>query len=130
MSDTLTCPICGHKSQFTLVPHLRDQHQIELEAFGRQYPQQPLHSPAFAAFVAERNVTRRDGVLHYQLDVAGTRMTARHGVNHPLIPDVDPTFVWTPPCRDVAEALEHNERVFLYGPSGTGKSSLVRQIAA
>ena len=30
----------------------------------------------------------------------------------------------------MAEAVEHNERVFLYGPSGTGKSALVRQIAA
>lgn len=30
----------------------------------------------------------------------------------------------------MAEAIEHNERAFLYGPSGTGKSSLVGQIAA
>ena len=57
-------------------------------------------------------------------------MTARYGVEHPLIPQPDPTFVWTEPARDVAEAVEHNERVFLYGPSGTGKSALVRQIAA
>lgn len=56
-------------------------------------------------------------------------MTGRYGVDHPLIPQADPTFVWTEPCRDVAEAIEHNERVFLYGP-GTGKSSLVKQIAA
>ena len=30
----------------------------------------------------------------------------------------------------MAKAIEHNERVFLFGPSGTGKSSLVKQIAA
>lgn len=48
----------------------------------------------------------------------------------PFIPDADPTFVWTEPCKDVAEAIEHNERVFIYGPSGTGKSSLVREIGA
>ena len=57
-------------------------------------------------------------------------MTARYGVSHPFVPEPDPTFVWTDQARDVAEAIEHNERVFLYGPSGTGKSSLVRQIAA
>ncbi|MCB9852801.1 MAG: AAA family ATPase [Phycisphaerales bacterium] len=57
-------------------------------------------------------------------------MSARYGVDHPLIPDSDPSFVWTDACRDVAEAIEHDERVFVYGPSGTGKSSLVRQIAA
>jgi len=38
--------------------------------------------------------------------------------------------VWVDSAKDAAEAIEHNERVFLYGPSGTGKSSLVRQIAA
>jgi hypothetical protein len=61
---------------------------------------------------------------------ASCPMTARYGIEHPLIPQPDLTFVWTEPARDVAEAVEHNERVFLHGPSGTGKSALVRQIAA
>jgi cobaltochelatase CobS len=56
--------------------------------------------------------------------------TARYGVGHPLVPHPDSGFVWTEPCKDVAEAIEHNERVFIHGPSGTGKSSLVRQIGA
>lgn len=130
MSDRLICPLCGQKAEYTLLSHLRDDHKVELDAFRKQFPQQTLHSATFASFVSTRGVRKREGVLQFQLDVAGAAMTARYGVDHPLIPTADPTFVWTDPCRDVAEAIEHNERVFLYGPSGTGKSSLVRQIAA
>ncbi len=131
MSDQLTCPLCAQSEAFcTLIPHLRAEHQMEPEAFVARFPEEPLCSAGFGTFLAEHKVHRRDGVLHYQLDVAGTRMTARYGVAHSLIPEPDTGFVWTDACRDVAEAIEHNERVFLYGPSGTGKTSLVRQIAA
>lgn len=130
MSEHLTCPLCGQSLEFTLVNHLREEHKFSPESFRRQFSEQPLHSRGFASFVVSHSARKQDGVLYYQMDVAGTRMTARHGVQHPLIPNADPTFVWTDPCKDVAEALEHNERVFIYGPSGTGKSSLVRQIAA
>ena len=115
---------------FTLVNHIRVEHRIEPDVFRTRFPEQSLCTAGFASFLSERQVGRKEGVLHYQLDVAGTRMTARYGVEHPLIPEPDPTFVWTDACQDVAEAIEHNERVFLYGPSRTGKTSLVRQIAA
>jgi len=130
MTEQITCPLCGQKERFTLINHLRSEHKVEPEAFRAQFPEQALAGETFAGFLSERNVSRRDTVLHYQLDVAGTPMTARFGVDHALIPTPDPTFVWTEPCRDMAEAIEHDERVFVYGPSGTGKSSLVRQIAA
>ncbi|HOW73762.1 MAG TPA: AAA family ATPase [Phycisphaerae bacterium] len=130
MSDQLTCPLCAQSVAMTLIPHLRSEHKIEPEVFRARFPEQALCSAEFASFLKEQNVRRQDGVLHYQLDVAGCPMTARYGVDHPLIPEPDPTFVWTEPARDVAEAVEHNERVFLYGPSGTGKSALVREIAA
>ncbi len=130
MSDQLTCPLCGQKEQYALIDHLRSEHNVAPEVFQARFPEQPLCSSGFGLFLAERQVQKQDGVLHYQLDVAGAQMTACYGLEHPLIPEPDTSFIWTDACRDVAEAIEHNERVFLYGPSGTGKSSLVRQIAA
>ncbi|HPD31257.1 MAG TPA: hypothetical protein PLL20_14795 [Phycisphaerae bacterium] len=132
-----------------LIPHLRTDHKIEPEVFRARFPEHPLCSERFAGFLAAHNVRKVNECLHYRLEVAGCPMTARYGVEHPLIPQPDPTFVWpltrreprsgigraatggpcpqwrvkgwTDPARDVAEAVEHNERVFLYGPSGTGK---------
>lgn len=130
MTEQITCPLCGHHEPFTLIHHLRTEHKAEPQSIRAQFPERPLCTSEFASLLSGRHVARTNGVLHYQLDVADTPMTARFGVDHALIPPADPTFVWTEPCRDVSEAIEHNERVFLYGPSGTGKSSLVRQIAA
>jgi cobaltochelatase CobS len=130
MSDKLICPLCGRREELTLIPHLRNEHKLEHAAVQARYPEQALCIPDFGAFIKEHGVRKSDGVLRYQLDVAGTRMSARFGFQNALIPKPDPTFVWTDACKDVAEAIEHRERVFVYGPSGTGKSSLVRQLAA
>ena len=130
MSDQLSCPLCAQSVAMTLIPHLRSDHKIEPDVFRTRFPEHPLCSERFAGFLAAHNVRKVNECLHYRLEVAGCPMSARYGVDHPLIPRPDPTFVWTDPARDVAEAVEHNERVFLYGPSGTGKSALVRQIAA
>lgn len=130
MSDQLNCPLCAQSVALTLIPHLRDQHKIEPEVFRTRFPEQPLCTAGFAEFLRDHQLQRVGNILHYQFDVAGAGMTARYGVEHALIPEPDPTFIWTDQARDVAEAIEHNERVFLYGPSGTGKTSLVREIAA
>jgi len=130
MSEKLTCPLCAQSVELTLIPHLRDEHKIEPEVFQKQFLEQPLAVDEFAGFVADRSVHKAEGVLCHKLDVAGYPMTARFGIEHHLIPELDPTFVWTDQAKDVAEAIEHNERVFLFGPSGTGKSTLVKQIAA
>ncbi|MCB9851907.1 MAG: hypothetical protein H6819_02330 [Phycisphaerales bacterium] len=101
MSDQLTCPLCNKQVPFTLVPHIRDDHSVDPLALRSQFPNQALHSAGFAEFVKSRSVSKRDGTLSFQLDVAGAPMTARYGVDHPLIPATDTTFVWTDPHRDL-----------------------------
>jgi len=130
MSDQLTCPLCAQCVAHTLIPHLREEHRIEPAVFRQRFGEQPMATEGFATFLADRKVHRRGDILHHEVSVAGCPMSARYGVDDPLVPEVDPTFVWTDAARDVAEAIEHNERAFLYGPSGTGKSSLVAQIGA
>jgi len=95
MSDQLTCPLCAQSGQFTLIPHLRDEHKIDPKTFQERFPEEKLAADSFAAFLSHRKVSRANGKLCYQLDVAGCPMTARFGAEHPLIPDPDPTFIWT-----------------------------------
>ncbi len=130
MSEKLTCPLCGHNETFTLITHLRNEHKVEPEALRSQFPEQALASDKLCRFLSERRVQRRSGILRYQLDVSGTQMTARYGMEHPLVPQSDPTFVCTDPCKDVAEAIEHNERVFVHGPSGTATGHPSRLVSA
>ena len=130
MTEQVQCPLCAQGEPFTLIPHLREEHKIEPDVFRARFPEQMLCSDGFATFLAEQKVHRANGMLHYQLDVAGCAMTAHYGAEHSLVPEPDTTFVWTDQAKDVAEAIEYNERAFLYGPSGTGKSTLVKQIAA
>lgn len=59
MSDQLTCPLCKQSVALTLINHLRDDHKVDPEAFRKQFPKQPLHAPAFAAFIATRNAQPR-----------------------------------------------------------------------
>ena len=92
MSDELTCPLCAQSEAMTLIPHLRQVHKIEPEVFRVRFPEQRLCTDGFASFLATRQVRKVDSALHYQLDVAGCLMTARYGVDHPLIPEPDPTF--------------------------------------
>lgn len=130
MTEQIACPLCAHNVSHTLIPHLRDEHKIEPDVFRQRFPEQSLCTSEFGLFLDQHKVRREGGILHHQIEVAGVPMSATYGLDHPLIPEPDPTFIWTDAMRDVAEAIEHNERVFLYGPSGTGKSSLVREIAA
>jgi hypothetical protein len=84
MAEKLMCPICAHDMAFTLIPHLRSEHGIEPEAFRARFPEQPLCTDDFTEFLRDHEVRRVNDVLHYQLDVAGTRMTARYDVDHGL----------------------------------------------
>jgi len=68
---------------------MRSVHKIEPDVFRQQFPEQALSTDGFAAFLAERQVRKTHDVLHYQLDVAGVPMSARYGVDHPLIPEPD-----------------------------------------
>lgn len=85
-----------------LIRHLRAEHRIGPEVFRVRFPEQSLCTAVFSEFLRDHQVRRMNDVLHYQLDVAGAPSTARYGVDHPLIPAPDPTFVWTDQARDVA----------------------------
>lgn len=51
--------------------------------------------------------------------------------NHPLVPTVDASYVFRQDlCEEVAYCLETGQNCILVGDAGTGKSSLIEQLAA
>lgn len=59
-----------------------------------------------------------------------TALTLPPRSDDPLIPEPDPHYQFPPYTEDLIKALESDERVLLVGPTGCGKTSLVREISS
>ena len=67
---------------------------------------------------------------HTATSLRGIQVKVREGFDHPLIPTIDPHYVWPELAELVIAAVEQNQRVFAVGPASCGKSSLFLQIGA
>jgi cobaltochelatase CobS len=52
------------------------------------------------------------------------------GPPHPLVPRIDPAYLFSPRFNDIVEDIVENRRVMLIGHTGAGKTSLIEQVAA
>jgi cobaltochelatase CobS len=52
------------------------------------------------------------------------------GVDNPLVPRVNPAYLFSERFNDIVEDIVENRRVMLIGHTGAGKTSLIEQVAA
>jgi cobaltochelatase CobS len=52
------------------------------------------------------------------------------GVDNPLVPRVNPAYLFSERFNDIVEDIAENRRVMLIGHTGAGKTSLIEQVAA
>ncbi|WP_433696256.1 AAA family ATPase [Paraburkholderia phenoliruptrix] len=52
------------------------------------------------------------------------------GTGHPLVPRVNPAYLFSARFDDILEDIAENRRVMLIGHTGAGKTSLIEQVAA
>lgn len=52
------------------------------------------------------------------------------GVENPLVPPVNPAYLFSERFNDIVEDIVENRRVMLIGHTGAGKTSLIEQVAA
>ncbi|NML35031.1 AAA family ATPase [Paraburkholderia antibiotica] len=57
-------------------------------------------------------------------------LDVRCGAAHPLVPRVNPAYLFSPRFNDIVADIVENRRVMLIGHTGAGKTSLIEQVAA
>ncbi|MFM0360754.1 AAA family ATPase [Paraburkholderia sediminicola] len=72
---------------------------------------------------------------HLQVEGAGEtvrigRVDVPCGVDNPLVPRVNPAYLFSERFNDIVEDIVENRRVMLIGHTGAGKTSLIEQVAA
>src|SRR6202042_134 len=72
---------------------------------------------------------------HLQVEGAGEtvrigRVDVPCGVDNPLVPTVNPAYLFAERFNDIIADIVENRRVMLIGHTGAGKTSLIEQVAA
>lgn len=73
----------------------------------------------------------RHSIVKYEIPGTGVYLDQVRGLDHLFIPAIDPHYVFRKDLvQEVAYCLETNTNCMLVGDAGTGKSSLIEQLAA
>jgi cobaltochelatase CobS len=72
---------------------------------------------------------------HRRLEGAANTVRIGHvevpcGIDNPLVPRVNPAYLFSARFNDIVEDIVENRRVMLIGHTGAGKTSLIEQVAA
>jgi cobaltochelatase CobS len=85
----------------------------------------------------QRVAARASAAKHHLQEQEDARETVRIGrvdvpcgVDNPLVPRVNPAYLFSERFNDIVEDIVENRRVMLIGHTGAGKTSLIEQVAA
>ncbi|HEX3639626.1 MAG TPA: AAA family ATPase [Paraburkholderia sp.] len=90
------------------------------------------------AFMPElQRLAARAAAAKSRLQIAAPAETVRIGhvdvpcgVDNPLVPRINPAYLFSERFNDIVEDIVENRRVMLIGHTGAGKTSLIEQVAA
>lgn len=139
----LKCRLCAHE-EGNLVPHIESQHGGEkgLTDYIARYggvnavihPSLQSGEPAAPApIMAAARAAAIPDVATETVDIAGVSLPARRGVPEALrrfIPKVDEAYHFTETAARIARSILKARPIALAGHTGTGKTSVIMQIAA
>jgi len=130
MMNTVTCQLCGESIPGTLYAHLGESHSLAAQEYLAQYPGAPLVAPElFQQIQAGKTMQRTPVQASDEFRFLDVTLKKRSSAS-PLVPNGDPHYQFPPETAFLIQAINHHENVMIVGPTGTGKSSLVMQLAA
>ncbi len=127
--STVTCQICGEKVPSALYEHLSGSHNLTAQQYLTQHPGAPLVAPELLRRIQPGACKRTPITEQEELCVHGAVLERRNSAS-PFVPGLDRHYRLPPEAAFLIGAINHHENVLLAGPTGSGKSSLVLQLAA
>jgi cobaltochelatase CobS len=96
-----------------------------------------LSAAGRVAFMSElqRVAARASAARQRHMEAGGQTVRIGHvavpcGVDNPLVPRLNPAYLFSERFNDIVEDIVENRRVMLIGHTGAGKTSLIEQVAA
>lgn len=129
-SNQIFCGICGKADGVSLLQHIRDEHNLSPVEYQRRCPNAPLFTNAFGEYLRQNGVHAEGDQIMRIHELFGVKVV-RGIKSHEHVPVVDYKFAFDSElAKAVMLSLLANDRIMLVGPTGSGKSSLIAQLAA
>jgi cobaltochelatase CobS len=150
--EPITCKVCGVNSH-NLKPHFIGGREatctVTHEEYRFRYPTAPVTSALFDKKLAELVQQKQAEATelnkeNFNLTPKEYSIKALFGVNmgpmetikgfvekHPMVPDIDPDYQFPDEAtKIILFGLHLNKPTMLHGPTGSGKTTLIEQVAA
>lgn len=142
-SILVTCKACGHQAP-DLKPHFIGGRSpsctMALDEYQEKYPDEEVVSEAFKAKLAELKSKKKLNALTpkkfsisktFGLSMGKDNFVTGFVERTPAVPEIDPEYKFPPEAtKIILLGLQTNRPTMVHGPTGSGKSSCVEQIAA
>ena len=123
------CGLCGQKAD-QLFAHLREVHEMSPDRYRERCQDAPLMSEDLAAYIRDARIVATEDGVKKQVQLFGVEFVTNI-LPGELVPQVDDAYVFQEDlAKQVFVSLRDSEKMLLVGPTGSGKSTLVEQLAA
>ena len=134
--DVVTKTKISDVTPITIQPDARNEKRVIAKAreiwkaYQQRCPNAPLFTPEFGEYLQTNRIHIADGAVRMVRELFSVE-AACNAVAHEHVPGMDDKFAFdTETAKAVLSSLVENDRILLVGPTGSGKSSLIAQLAS